>query len=99
VTRYSFAVIRSFKHAGLERFFQTGIKAGIQPSHANRLRLQLFALNRAVTPSDMNAPGWRLHALKGDLAGHFAITVNGNCRMTFRLDGEDAVVVDYQDYH
>ena len=98
-TRYSFDVIRSFRHAGLERFFLTGSKAGIQPSHAKKLRLQLFALDRAVKPSDMDAPGWTLHALKGDLADHFSVAVNGNWRVTFRFDGEDATVVDYRDYH
>jgi proteic killer suppression protein len=47
----------------------------------------------------MNAPGWRLHPLKGDLAGHWSVTVNGNWRLTFRFEGEDAILVDYQDYH
>ena len=47
----------------------------------------------------MNVPGWRLHPLTGPLAGHYSITVNGNWRITFRFEGEDAVLVDYQDYH
>ena len=47
----------------------------------------------------MNVPGWRLHALTGDLAGQFAVTVNGNWRLTFLFDGDDAVLVNYQDYH
>jgi proteic killer suppression protein len=47
----------------------------------------------------MDAPGWGLHSLKGDLAGHWTISVNGNWRMTFAFDGTDAVLVDYQDYH
>lgn len=47
----------------------------------------------------MNAPGWRLHRLTGNFAGHWAISVNGNWRLTFRFDGVDAVLVDYQDYH
>ncbi|NIC39364.1 hypothetical protein HBJ58_22235 [Halomonas desiderata] len=42
---------------------------------------------------------WKLHSLKGDLAGHWAITVNGNWRLTFAFEGEDAILVDYQDYH
>lgn len=44
-------------------------------------------------------PGWKLHALGGTLAGHWAVTVNGNWRMTFVFEGEDAILVDYQDYH
>ena len=47
----------------------------------------------------MNVPGWRLRPLKGELAGHFSIIVNGNWRMTFMFEDEDAILVDYQDYH
>jgi toxin HigB-1 len=92
-------VIKSFRHRGLEKFFSTGSKAGIPPKHAARLRLQLFALDNAKLPPDMNAPGWKLHALAGNLAGHWAVNVSGNWRLTFAFDGEDAVLVDYHDYH
>jgi toxin HigB-1 len=92
-------VIRSFRHAGLERFFLTGSKAGIQPKHASRLEEQLAVLNVAKKPEQMNVPGWRLHPLKGRLAGHWSVSVSGNWRMTFRFGGEDAILVDYQDYH
>jgi proteic killer suppression protein len=94
-----FAVIRSFRHDGLERFFRTGSKAGIQPKHAERLKLQLGRLDAASNPDDMNLPGWGLHPLKGDLAGHWAVKVSGNRRLTFRFDGTDAEIVDYRDYH
>jgi proteic killer suppression protein len=67
--------------------------------HAPRLRLQLAALNRAKVPTDLGAPGWKLHSLKGNLSGHWAITVNGNWRITFRFENGDALLVDYQDYH
>jgi proteic killer suppression protein len=92
-------MIRSFRHKGIERFFLTGSKAGIQPSHATRLNEQLTVLNSASRPEHMRIPGWQLHSLKGDLAGHWAVTVNGNWRMTFAFEGEDAILVDYQDYH
>jgi proteic killer suppression protein len=92
-------MIKSFKHSGLEKFFKTGSKAGIQPAHASKLEVQLGILNAAVKPSDMGASNWGLHPLKGDLKDHWAVWVNGNWRLTFRLEGEDAVVVDYQDYH
>ncbi|MGQ0654054.1 MAG: type II toxin-antitoxin system RelE/ParE family toxin [Betaproteobacteria bacterium] len=92
-------MIRTFKHKGLEKFFQTGSKAGIQASHADRLRLQLGRLDAATVPEDMNLPGWKFHGLGRDLAGHYAVTVNKNWRLTFTLDGEDAVLVDYRDYH
>jgi proteic killer suppression protein len=99
VTRYSVEVIRSFRHAGLEEFFKTGSKAGIQPAHANKLEGQLLTLDEAIDPLDMNIAGWRLHQLKGDLAGHWSVRVSGNWRMTFRFEGEDAILVDYRDYH
>jgi proteic killer suppression protein len=92
-------VIRSFRHAGLEKFFRTGSKAGIQPAHARKLELQLVALNQATVPQGMNFPGWQLHPLLGDLAGHWSVRVNGNWRLTFRFEGEDAILVDYRDYH
>lgn len=92
-------MIKTFRHKGLEKFFQTGSKAGIQPAHAPRLRLQLARSDAASVPEDMNLPGWKFHALKGDLAGHFAVTVTRNWRLTFTFEGEDAVLVDYQDYH
>lgn len=92
-------MIRSFRHKGVEKFFLTGSKAGIQPAHAERLRDQLSALSAAIGPQQMNFPGWKLHALKGKLAGHWAVNVSGNWRLTFRFDGEDAILVDYQDYH
>ena len=92
-------MIRSFRHKGIEQFFERGSKAGIQPKHAERLRRQLFALDNARTPKDMNAPGWRLHALRGDLHGHWSVVVSGNWRLTFTFDGEDAMLVDYRDYH
>ena len=99
MTRYIRQVIKSFRHAGLQKFFETGSKAGIQPAHANKLQLQLETLNRAKNPLDMGASNWRLHALKGKSAGHWAVKVNGNWRMIFAFEGEDAILVDYDDYH
>jgi proteic killer suppression protein len=92
-------VIKSFKHDGIERFFRTGSKAGIRPAHAQRLRVQLAKLDSAKSAEDMRLPGWRLHRLEGDLKGYWAVSVSGNWRMTFTFEGEDAILVDYQDYH
>lgn len=92
-------MIKSFRHKGLKSFFETGSRAGIQPKHAARLSRQLSALDVATTAADMNLPGWRLHALKGDLAGHWSVWVSGNWRMTFTFDKGDAILIDYRDYH
>lgn len=59
----------------------------------------LDRLDVAMRPQDMNIPGWRLHALRGDRKGDWAVAVSGNLRLTFAFDGEDAVDVDLEDYH
>jgi toxin HigB-1 len=92
-------MIRSFKHAGLEKFYKRDSKAGINPAHAKKLRSQLTALDASERASDMAVPGWDLHPLKGRLEGHWSVSVSGNWRMTFRFTGIDAELVDYQDYH
>lgn len=92
-------MIKSFRHCGLESFFLTGSKAGIQPKHAARLRLQLGQLDAAFVPSDMDRPGWRFHPLKGALQGYFAVWVDENWRLTFTFEDGHAEIVDYQDYH
>lgn len=92
-------MIRGFRHKGVERFFRAGSKAGIRPEHAAKLSVRLFALDNARRPEDMNAPGWRLHRLKGALEDHWAVAVSGNWRLTFAFEKEDAILVDYQDYH
>ena len=92
-------MIKTFKHKGLEQFFETGSKAGIRPDHASKLSRQLLRLDVAKNALDMNLPGWKLHPLEGEFHGHYAVTVNGNWRLTFMFEGEDTTLVDYQDYH
>jgi proteic killer suppression protein len=92
-------MILSFRHKGLERFFLTGSRAGIQPMHAKRLRELLTALNVAAGPQDMTRPSWRLHPLAGEWEGFHAVTVQANWRLAFRFVGTDVELVDYLDYH
>ncbi|MCB0084543.1 MAG: type II toxin-antitoxin system RelE/ParE family toxin [Caldilineaceae bacterium] len=92
-------MIKSFKHKGLRKFFETGSLAGIQANHANRLRMQLAALDTAQTIDDMDIPGFRLHSLKGERSGIWSITVNGNWRITFEFFEGNAYIVNYEDYH
>jgi proteic killer suppression protein len=98
-------MIKSFRHKGLKKFFETGSTAGIQPAHAKKLRRQLLVLDTAASPADMDVLGWGLHSLTGknpknqDVEKHYSISVNGNWRLTFKFENEDAVLVDYQDYH
>ena len=93
-------MIASFRHKGLEKFFRTGSKAGIQAAHADRLRLILGVLDRAVGAKDVTAlHGLRAHQLIGTDKGFISVWVNGNWRITFRFTGEDVELVDYRDYH
>ena len=92
-------MIKSFSHKGLKEFFETGSKKGIQPEHAPKLARMLDRLDASTNPQDMNLPGYRLHSLKGDKQDMWSVTVNGNWRMTFYFEGQDAYLVDYMDYH
>lgn len=92
-------MIKSFQHKGLENFYCTGSKAGINPTHEKRLARQLAQLDAASTPEHMDIPGWKLHALSHGLKGHWSVWVSGNWRLTFAFEDGDAVIVDYQDYH
>ena len=91
--------IKTFRHKGLERFFTTGSKAGIQAKHADRLRLILGRLNVATSAGDMRLPGLGLHELQGQRKGIRAVTVSGNWRITFSIEARDVEHVDYEDYH
>ncbi len=92
-------MIKSFKHKGLEKFFTKGRTAGIQSDHRARLEERLQALHTAFAVEDMNIPGWRLHALKGDRKGQWTINVSGNWRVIFEFVDGHAYVVNYEDYH
>ncbi len=92
-------MIKSFRHKGLKKFYETGSASGIQAPHAGRLRMQLAALDTAQAIDDMDVPGFRLHALKGKLGGRWAISVSGNWRITFEFRDGNAYVLDYEDYH
>lgn len=92
-------MIKSFRHKGLRALFETGSSAGVRPDHAKRLRMQLAALDSAQSVGDMDIPGFRLHPLKGDLAGRWSISVTGNWRVTFEFREGNAFVLDYEDYH
>lgn len=83
----------------MKDFFETGSKAGIIPAHASKLARILDRLDASLCPQDMNLPGFRLHELIGQEKGMWSVTVNGNWRVTFYFEGQNAVLVDYQDYH
>ncbi|WP_027179284.1 type II toxin-antitoxin system RelE/ParE family toxin [Maridesulfovibrio bastinii] len=92
-------MIKGFAHKGLEDFFNTGTTRGIQSKHASKLGRILDRLDSALDIQDMNAPGFGLHPLKGNLINHYSIKISGNWRLTFKFENGNAYVVNYQDYH
>ena len=92
-------MIKSFKHKGLRKFFETGSVAGIQPKHAKRLRMQLAAIDTAHIIDDIDLPGFSLHSLSGRREGQWSISVSGNWRITFEFFEDNAYILNYEDYH
>jgi toxin HigB-1 len=100
VTRYNAqSVIKTFRHKGLKEVFETGKSAAVGASMLKRLIRQLDVLDAATSIQGVNVPGYRLHPLKGQRAGEWAIWVTGNWRITFRLDKGDTYDVNLEDYH
>lgn len=91
--------IKSFRHRGLEDFFYDGTTKGITPKHQRKLSTRLDRLHGATGPEDMNLPGYNLHKLEPKKNNRWAISVSGAWRLTFEFDGDDAIVVDYEQYH
>ena len=92
-------MIKSFKHKGLEKYFHLGSKKGIIPAHSKKLTRILDRLDSSINPEDMNLPGYDLHKLIGQDKETWAVSISGNWRVTFQFDEEDAILVDYKDYH
>lgn len=92
-------VIKGFKHKGLQRFFETGSKKGIQPRHANQLRDILATLDAATSPRDMRAASFRLHLLEPHGANLWSVYVAKNWSVDFRFVGGHAEAVNYVDHH
>jgi len=92
-------MIKSFKHKGLQKFYETGSTAGIQSAHKKKLKMRLIALDTSTEIQDMNLPGFRLHPLKGKMEGLWAIDVSRNWRITFEFNDGDVFIVNYKDYH
>lgn len=92
-------MIKSFKHKGLKKFYETGSTAGIQASHAVKLRFILGLLEKAKRPEQLTMPSLNFHELKGSRKGDWSITVNGNWRLTFRFIPDGVELLNYEDYH
>jgi toxin HigB-1 len=92
-------MIKTFRHKGLMKMYETGSHQGVNPDHAKRLRAILARLDASASHDDMNLPGLGLHSLRGKYAGFWAVSVSGNWRVVFRFENGNAMDEDYVDYH
>jgi proteic killer suppression protein len=94
-----FRVIESFKHKGLKRLFEEDDRSKLGSDMVEKIRLILSALEEAGSIGDLNQPSFRLHQLRGDFKGYWAVTVRANWRIVFQFKGDKASNVDLVDYH
>jgi proteic killer suppression protein len=92
-------MLRTFRHRGLKRLFESDNPKGVRPDQVRRIRDVLAHLDEARYPSDLDLRGYRLHPLRGDLKGQWSVTISGNWRIIFRFEDGDAYDVDLVDYH
>lgn len=92
-------MIVSFRHKGLKLLYEQGDRRRVPADHAGKVERILARLDEATRPANMDLPGFRLHPLKGDLAGFWAVSVSGNWRIIFRFEGANSCDVDLVDYH
>jgi proteic killer suppression protein len=92
-------MILTFKHKGLQAYFERGDISKIAPNHLKRLRLVLAKLHTAETIKDMEFPGSGLHSLKGDKKLFWSVRINGGWRLIFRIERGYVYDVDYLNYH
>lgn len=92
-------MIVRFRHKGLRLLYESGSRRRVPPDHVDKLKRILARLDVAMRPSNMDLPGFRLHPLKGDLAGYWSVRVSSNWRVVFRFENGHATDVDLVDYH
>lgn len=92
-------MIASFKHKGLKRLYEKDDASKLKADQVKKIQRILSLLDIADAPGDLDLPGYGLHPLKGELKGHYAVRVNGNWRITFRIESGNAQDVDLVDYH
>lgn len=92
-------MIESFRHKGLRRFYENDDRKLLPQELVQRIRDILTALDAAETLEGLDRPTFRLHALKGERKGYWAVTVRANWRIVFRFTDGKASEVDFVDYH
>lgn len=91
-------MIKSFKHKGLQVFFETGSTKGIRSDQAKKLRNMLATIDEMSAIEEIQFL-WKCHQLKGNRSNIWSLTVSGNWRMTFEFENGNVYILDYEDYH
>jgi len=92
--------IRSFSNKRLKEFYEEGITAGLPAGSVAKLRAMLAVLDQMKDVSELAVfPLWRVHTLTGDRRGTWSLHVTRNRRLTFRVDGDELVDLNIEDYH
>jgi proteic killer suppression protein len=92
-------MIVNFRHKGLKLLYEQGDRRRVPSEYRAKIERILARLDEAASPGNMDLPGFRLHPLKGDLAGFWSVSVSANWRIAFRFEGAHACDVDLIDYH
>lgn len=92
-------MIKTFRHKGLQKFFEKGDFSKIRHDHRKKIRLILTIITAAKEIQDMNFPGSNRHRLTGDFKSYWSVRVSENWRIIFRFEDGDAYDLDYLDYH
>jgi proteic killer suppression protein len=92
-------MLLSFRSRGLQRFWERNDPSRLPPDRVKRIAMILDRLDASTQPADMNLPGLDFHRLSGEKKGRYSVKVSGNWRITFGWEEEDAVLVDFEDYH
>jgi proteic killer suppression protein len=92
-------MVRTFRHKGLKRLFESDDSGRVRADQVRRIRDVLAHLDEARHPSDLALPGYRLHPLRGERKGHWSVTISGDWRISFRFEDGEAFDVDLTDYH
>ena len=92
-------MIGGFRHKGLEELYLSGKTRRIGASYVRKcVRAIIQLLEVAVQPEDVNIAGFHFHGLRGN-PQRWSVRVTGNYRITFGWSGENALDVDFEDYH
>lgn len=92
--------IKNFRHKGLKKFFYDGNESGLNVNHIKKIAFALDAIDASHHPRDLKGVYQnKFSEKKGSGEGVYSIEINGNWRITFQVESDGAVLLDYLDYH